>query len=318
MRVPCLALVLLAGAAQAEVCAGDVLFQNAVASSCTSISGDLIIANTRTSQLAGDLNLIDIGGSLVVAYNPALTSLTGLRVQRIGGEVSIASNYNLTDVDALAGVSITGGVSISANRILLNMQGVCNASAVGGLIDIELRGVTYASLSFCTASSIIEDTAALFTAVRAWRLDSAAAELQYGPIGEWDVSRVESFFDNNAGLFEYSNDLPNVDIPDLSNWDTSQVTNMQVMLTRFYHPDTSYALHGCPSHARHMHLDYHRRATCPTRPLRSTKRAGISRRRWTYASARARTTRCATSPSAWTPPPTRSYFTAARSSSLIT
>ena len=90
------------------------------------------------------------------------------------------------------------------------------------------------------------------------------------------------------------------------------------------HTPVTYPSHArhmpvtCPSHARYMHLNYHRRATCPTRPLRSTKRAGISRRRWTYASARARTTRCATSPSAWTPPPTRSYFTAARSSSLIT
>ena len=241
-------LALLADVAHATFCPGDVLYQHAVASSCTSVGRDLIVSNTRTLGLDGELELTSIGGSLVVASNPALTSLAQLRVRHVGA-VSIAYNYNLTDVDALAGANVTGGIQISANRILLNLEGLCNTSFVGGRIAVELPGVLYQSLLFCTASPIMADRAALVAAlavrcsdlklsrfvqpqlIRAeplteflvkqeWTSNNAAAEIKFGPIGEWDVSRVtdmESLFEDNVNA-----------VADLNNWDVSAVTNMRV------------------------------------------------------------------------------------------
>ena len=64
-------------------------------------------------------------------------------------------------------------------------------------------------------------TAALKTAVQAYKNDPAAAVATYGPIADWDVSAIT---DMTALFYEFDNFNA-----DISNWDTSRVTDMNSM-----------------------------------------------------------------------------------------
>jgi surface protein len=66
----------------------------------------------------------------------------------------------------------------------------------------------------------------LVAAKNAWLADPAAAEVTYGHIKDWDVSGVNMMFQlfdayQNASAANFNDDI--------SNWDTSNVTNMQYM-----------------------------------------------------------------------------------------
>ena len=63
--------------------------------------------------------------------------------------------------------------------------------------------------------------ASLQTAVKAYNDDADSAIATYGPIADWCVSAVTDM----SGLFR---DMRNFNA-DISNWDTSKVTNMHAM-----------------------------------------------------------------------------------------
>ena len=71
-------------------------------------------------------------------------------------------------------------------------------------------------------------TAALKTAVQAYNANPTAAIATYGPIVDWDVSAITDM----SGLFY---NLQNFDA-DISNWNTSGVTNMYQMFRVRYSP----------------------------------------------------------------------------------
>ena len=122
---------------------------------------------------------------------------------------------------------------------------VRSATAVSGAVSIQLLGVTYPSLLFCVASPVFYDKTALLAAIEDWAANAAAAEAQYGPIGQWDVSRLTDFssaFKNqatanadinawevsSATTMQYMFSDASAFNSDLAGWDVSQVTNMQV------------------------------------------------------------------------------------------
>ena len=57
--------------------------------------------------------------------------------------------------------------------------------------------------------------------VKKWSKDKNLVEKEYGPISEWDVSKVTDMSSLFAGL-RYFNE-------DISDWDVSNVTNMSDM-----------------------------------------------------------------------------------------
>ena len=63
----------------------------------------------------------------------------------------------------------------------------------------------------------------LRTAVEEYENNAAAATTKYGPIADWDVSGITCM----CALFK---DLPNFNA-NITNWDTSSVTNMVNMFT---------------------------------------------------------------------------------------
>jgi surface protein len=66
---------------------------------------------------------------------------------------------------------------------------------------------------------VFADRDGLKQAVNSWSSDKARAEVKYGPIGGWDVSRVtdmSSLFMANGSFNE-----------DISRWNVSEVTNMR-------------------------------------------------------------------------------------------
>ena len=65
----------------------------------------------------------------------------------------------------------------------------------------------------------------LRTAVRAYKANPAAATVTYGPIAEWDVSKITDmsklFHNRGHGLTNFN--------ADVSSWNTSSVTTMENM-----------------------------------------------------------------------------------------
>ncbi|CAB9497780.1 (Lipo)protein [Seminavis robusta] len=68
------------------------------------------------------------------------------------------------------------------------------------------------------------DNAIIHSAVRQWIEDPSSAAGKYGPIEQWDTSRVTDM----NGLFRYAKNLQE----DLSRWDTSRVTSFREILYR--------------------------------------------------------------------------------------
>jgi len=58
-------------------------------------------------------------------------------------------------------------------------------------------------------------------AITAWRTDSVAAALVYGPISDWDVSSVTDMNGAFSGASDFNEDI--------SAWDVSNVINMSYM-----------------------------------------------------------------------------------------
>ena len=71
-------------------------------------------------------------------------------------------------------------------------------------------------------------TASLKGAVQAFNANPASANATYGPIADWDVSAITDM----SGIFK---DLQNFDA-DVSNWQTSSVTNMYRMFQVHFSP----------------------------------------------------------------------------------
>ena len=79
-------------------------------------------------------------------------------------------------------------------------------------------------------AGVFDSRAELLTAVDAWCTDAASAELQYGSIADWDVSRVTDMsylFCGSSWNAQYGcNAVKASCSPDLSRWDVSSVTSM--------------------------------------------------------------------------------------------
>jgi hypothetical protein len=134
--------------------------QVALLSSCSLITGDLVVGNGVTS-LSSLSRLSEIGGSLTVSFNSDLTSLSGLDNLEYAGNITINYNASLGSLQALQSLEevrgyfrvdtnpkllnfgplairkIAGDLAIVRNPLLMDISGFGNLSAVGG---IELTG----------------------------------------------------------------------------------------------------------------------------------------------------------------------------------
>ena len=106
-----------------DFCDGSRLFDQAVASACTSIGGDLIISNIQ-SPFLDSLELTSIGGSLVISANPSVKSLFGLRVHAVGGMLAVSYNPALVNLTGLENMNVVGGVNIVGNHELRSLDGL--------------------------------------------------------------------------------------------------------------------------------------------------------------------------------------------------
>ena len=248
MRRPKLLLLLLcAPIARATLCSGSRLFDDAFLSGCTSVEGDLVIANQQAAALSGSLFLASVGGSLVVSSNSWLVNLTSLRVSEvvgdvvvqanrhlthltdpgalpsIGGDVSIFANAALTNLDGFAGSNISGAVRTSANPAHTSVEGLCDA-VVAGSVQLEYNSRVQTSLVFCNVEggvNVMANSSHFRTAVTAYASDPDNGIISYGDISTWDVSRVTDMSSafQDATIFN----------ADLSRWDTRSVTDMRSM-----------------------------------------------------------------------------------------
>ena len=227
--------------ANAVLCAGDQLYAHAVRDGCSSVGGNLVVAYWTGASLPA-LQLASIGGSLIVSSNPSLESLLGLRVDTIngsalvqanpvlanltapgalgivGGDVRIRANDALVSIGGLAGATVRGALQVLDNEIFSQLHDLCNVTVEG---NVSFRsGPSVATSTFACGVSTFASLTDLKAAVEEYVSNPAIAEAARGPIGDWDVSRVTSFYSlfANKGSFN----------ADINKWDTGSVTSMRV------------------------------------------------------------------------------------------
>ena len=107
---------------------------------------------------------------------------------------------------------------IEANAALSNITGLCGAT-VNGEVEIRLSDLTFVNLGYCEYESLATK-AHLLTAINTYIANEANAEIKYGQIATWDVSKITDM----SRLFEYKSTFN----ADIGSWSVGRVTNMDV------------------------------------------------------------------------------------------
>ena len=106
------------------------------------------------------------------------------------------------------------GVSVTEEGL------VALAEALPPELTVNFEGRVLLTGGQRAGPGIFADRDGLKRAVDMWcSWEKASARPQYGPIGDWDVSRVTDM----SGLFKDKNSFND----DISRWDVSNVTNME-------------------------------------------------------------------------------------------
>lgn len=145
-----------------HACAGTVEIHDAAglraAAACRTIAGDLLIASSSLTSLAGLEGLTSVR-YLVVAGNRDLASLEGLRGLRSAAGVTVSGNPSLTSLAGLGGLAsveglvvtdngvatlagleglrAAGDVVIASNPALTTLAGLESLASIEGELDVE-------------------------------------------------------------------------------------------------------------------------------------------------------------------------------------
>ena len=136
------------------------------------------------------------------------------------------------------------GIGIGAQPVPRQLETApfetCSISPGDGLDTLLLGSAAMPPYSFA-------DRTELKTAVNMWCVNRTTANSTYGPIGQWDISRVTSL----ANMFcelgvcrNYGNSHPECEDfnDDISAWDTSSVTSLNVRSPAFPRAQHAFSL----------------------------------------------------------------------------
>ncbi len=137
----------LASSSEQQICNASLMVNMSVIRSCTSIIGDLYLANVR--GLPGNVALSSlsmISGNLVIANMTSLLSVKMESLREVGGTLIIQNNSALTSVQ-LPNLARVGSLSISRNtRLSLVGRFAVSSMAVDGPI-LALRDLASIGVS---------------------------------------------------------------------------------------------------------------------------------------------------------------------------
>ena len=102
-----------------------MLYQQAVALSCSHIGGDLLIVHTAITSLEQLANVVTISGSLTIAWNHNLVNFTGMSSLTSIGSLHITNNGVLASLDGLLALNaVAGSVYVDNNAQLVDVLGI--------------------------------------------------------------------------------------------------------------------------------------------------------------------------------------------------
>jgi hypothetical protein len=108
-------------------CAGGVIQTESDAArfaGCTTVNGDLQIANSQLSDLTALETLRNVSGTLTVTNNSELTDLTGLEQLASVGGLNVYNNPALGDFSGLSALRMAPVVDIRNNPALASLSGL--------------------------------------------------------------------------------------------------------------------------------------------------------------------------------------------------
>ncbi len=112
---------------------------NAFPSTCSTVTGSLIIQGIDINDLTPLGAITSVGWNLSIGGNAALTTLDGLgAITSVGGTLSIGGNAALTTLDGLGAITSVGGtLSIGGNAALTTLDGLGAITSVRGNLVIQ-------------------------------------------------------------------------------------------------------------------------------------------------------------------------------------
>jgi surface protein len=241
----------------AGCCTGDCTYDQAVASACSLITGDLVISGTGYSSLSGLSGLTQVDGTLSIVGNLALTSLAGLGdLTQVVGPLLVVGNA-LTSFTGLGSLETVGGLTIVGNDALANVNALgASLTQISGDLYVAHNSQLVPHNSLCggvtvtvTGTSSVDVCAFVpmtngefVTAVDAWIAPGGGPASGYSAIGLWTTSRVTNMADVFKGPFDDSQSWGCCETSlgctpecgdsfnnDINGWDTSSVTTMSRM-----------------------------------------------------------------------------------------
>ena len=192
------------------------------ASSATTSSAAATLTTTSSSAASAASAVSSAASSSTSSYgyyNGSDYNINGTSNSKLNGNSGIFSSENTSGKDiayycdnsSALNYGSTGSCEYAPNdNKQLNYETICDNSSA----------LDYGSSGSCIYNFVMYDDT-IKTAVDEWLKDFISAEIKYGHISTWDVSKVT----NMEGMFEGASTFNQ----DISGWDVSNVTNMVVM-----------------------------------------------------------------------------------------